>query len=100
MFRDAHHYFSMLCKNVEAYHGVATELDDGEYLTDNEVFDRVWAIVKERYQQGSVRELSVAQKKDLANMLHYDFHSSNGQIRRVLYMSQYEVDSLFPLSSK
>ena len=45
-------------------------------------------------------DLSKAQKMDLARSLHYDFRSSNGQIRRILGLSQYEVDSLFPLSAK
>lgn len=47
MFRDAHHYFSMLCRNLESYSGVAAEID--------------------------------------------------GQLRRVIGLTQYEVDTLFPL---
>lgn len=61
MFRDAHHYFSALSKNVEAYSGIAVELDDGEFLTDQEMF---------------------------------------AQVRRVLGLTQYEVDSLFPIGKK
>ena len=34
LFRDAHHYFAAVSKNVEAYSGIAVELDDGEFLTD------------------------------------------------------------------
>ena len=95
MFRDAHHYFSMVSKNVEAYAGIAVDIDDGEFLTDQELFSQIQKVIREKYRLGSVRELSNAQKLDLARTLHYDYRSSNGQIRRVLGLSQYDVDQLF-----
>lgn len=100
LFRDAHHYFNAVTRNVEAYSELAQEFDDGEFLTDPELFSRVQGIVREQYNVVSLRDLSKAQKMDLARSLHYNFRSSNGQIRRILGISQYEVDSLFPLSSK
>lgn len=96
VFRDAHHYFSAVSKDVEAYSGIAVEIDDGEFLTDPELFTRVLKIVHDKYNLASTRQLSNAQRLDLARALHYDYRSSNGQIRRVLGLSQYEVDSLFP----
>lgn len=99
MFRDAHHYFSLVSKNVEAYRGIATEIDDDEFLTDSEMFETILRILKERYRLGSTKELSNAQRLDLARSMHYDFRSSNGQIRRILGLSQYEVDQLFPKPS-
>ena len=100
MFRNAHHYFSMLFKNVEGYSGVASEIDDEEYLTDSELFSQLSTILRERYQSASLRELSKAQRLDLARTLHYELRSSNSQIRRVLGLTLYEVDSLFPMSAK
>lgn len=100
MFRNAHHYFSMLCKNVEGYSGVASEIDDEEYLTDSELFSQLSTILRERYQSASLRELSKAQRLDLTRTLHYELRSSNSQIRRVLGLTLYEVDSLFPMSAK
>ena len=97
MFRDAHHYFAAISKNVEAYSGLAVELDDSEFLTDQELFALLLRIVREKYRLPSLRELSKAQCLDLARTLHYDYRSSNGQIRRVLGLSQYEVDILFPM---
>lgn len=96
MFRDAHHYFSAVSKSVEAYSGIAVEIDDGEFLPDQELFAKVLKIVREKYRLASTKELTGAQRLDLARTLHYDYRSSNGQIRRVLDLSQYEVDSLFP----
>lgn len=95
MFRDAHHYFAMVSKNVEAYSSIAVDLDDGEFLTDQELFSQLQKIVREKYRLGSLRDLSNAQKLDLARTLHYEYRSSNGQIRRVLGLSQYDVDQLF-----
>lgn len=99
IFRDAHHYFSMVSKNVEAYSELAAEIDDGEFLTDTELFTQVTKIVKSGYGLNALKDLSKAQKLDLARKLHYDYRSSNGQIRRTLGLTQYEVDSLFPLSA-
>ena len=96
MFRDAHHYFATVSKNVEAYSGIAVEIDDGEFLTDQELFAQVLKTVHEKYNLSSTRDLTGAQRLDLARTLHHDFRSSNGQIRRMLGLSQFEVDSLFP----
>lgn len=100
MFRNAHHYFSMISKNVEAYGELANELDDGEFLTDQELFTQVSKLLMQNYGTNSLRELTKPQKLDLARMLRQSYHSSNGQIRRILGLTQYDVDSLFPLSAK
>mgnify|MGYP003310727158 CR=1 FL=1 len=97
MFRDAHHYFAAISKNVEAYSEIAVEIDDSEFLTDQELFEQVLRIVREKYRLASTKDLSNAQRLDLARSLHYDFRSSNGQIRRILGLGQYEVDCLFPM---
>lgn len=89
----------MVSKSVEAYGELAAELDDGEFLTDTELFTQVVKLLKADYGAVKVKDLSPAQKQDLARELRYDYHSSNGQIRRTLNMTQYEVDSLFPLTA-
>ena len=99
LFRDAHHYFNAISRQVESYGEIALETDDREFLTDAELFSKVTAVVRERYNLAGIKELSKAQKMDLARTLHYDYRSSNGQIRRTLGLSQYEVDALFPLSA-
>ncbi len=100
MFRNAHHYFSMLSKNVEAYDELANELDDGEFLTDPELFTQANKLLMQNYGTNSLRDLTKPQKLDLVRRLRKDYHSSNGQIRRILGLTQYDVDSLFPLSAK
>lgn len=97
MFRDAHHYFMMVSKNVEAYAELAAVLDDGEFLTDSELFSRLSSLLRSDYGVFSIKDLSKPQKFDLARKLRYEFRSSNGQVSRVLGLSRYEIDSLFPL---
>lgn len=99
MFRDAHHYFAMISKNVESYAELAVELDDSEFLTDSELFSQVMTALRTDYGVASFKELSKAQKYDLAHQLRRKFRSSNGQIRRVLGLNQYEIDTLFPLTA-
>lgn len=99
MFRDAHHYFSLVSKNVEAYSEIASELGDGEFLTDPELYNQLAAILKKEYGAMLLKDLSRQQKLDLAVRLRREFRSSNGQIRRLLALSQYEIDALFPLTA-
>lgn len=96
LFRDAHHYFSLISKNVESYSQIATDLEDGEFLTDQELFAELIRILKDSYAGAMLSTLSNAQRLDLARTLHFKYRSSNGQIRRLLGISQYEVDQLFP----
>lgn len=100
MFRDAHQYFALIGKNVEAYCGISAELNDGEYITDAEMYAVVTKVLREKYNGVSVKQLSLAQRQDLARTLHFDWHSSNGQIRRMTGLSQFEVSALFPLSAE
>ncbi len=59
---DAHHYFSMVSKNIEAYSELAAEIEDGEFLTDTELFTQVTKIVKSGYGLNALKYLSKAQK--------------------------------------
>lgn len=95
LFRNAHQYFSFISKSIEAYSGIAVDIDDSEFLTDPEMFTQLLKIIRERYRLNSLRDLSKAQKLDVARLLHFDYRSSNGQIRRLLGLSEYEIDSLF-----
>lgn len=97
MFRDAHHYFYMISKNVEVYSGISEEIDAGEFLTDIELYGKVMKTVREQYGLQGIRDLSSAQKKELAKAIHYDYRSSNEQISRILGVSIYEINKWFPI---
>lgn len=100
LFRDAHHYFFMVSKNVEAYGELALELNDGEYLTDTELVFQVVKLLKSDYNVNSLRDLGKSQKYDLARRLRFEFRSSNEQIRRVLNLTSAEVNTMFPMTTK
>lgn len=96
MFRDARHYFVMLSKDVESYRELAVELDDTDFLSDEELFLQIYRILKEEYRVTKLSELSKAQVLDVAYKLHFDYRSSNQQIVRLLKLSIFEVNNLFP----
>lgn len=100
LFRDAHHYFFMVSKNVEAYGELALELNDGEYLTDTELVFQVVKLLKSDYNVNSLRDLGKSQKYDLARRLRFEFRSSNEKIRRVLNLTSAEVNTIFPITAK
>ena len=97
-FRDAHQYLSLLTKNVEAMEEMAALMKDSVYLTDDEIFTAVINFSREAFKISSIRQLNGNQKRELARKMHFSYHSSNEQIRRILGLDRYEVDSLFPLS--
>ena len=99
MFRNAHQYFSLIYRNVEAYNEMAVELGDIEVNTDNELYSQMNQVIRKKYGAQSSRDITKAQRLELAGILHYQYRSSNSQICRVLNLSQFEVDSLFPLSA-
>lgn len=100
LFKNAHQYFQMLSRDVEAYMELAAELSDSEFLTDAELYSKLRALLGKRYNLQSVSELSKSQLMEVSRELHYGFRASNGQIRRLLHLTQAEVDSLFPLTAK
>ena len=100
LFRNAHHYFSLIYRNVEAFNEMAVELGDIEVNTDNELYSQMSQTIRKKYGAQSSRDISKAQRLELAGILHYQYRSSNSQICRVLNLSQFEVDSLFPLSAE
>jgi REP element-mobilizing transposase RayT len=99
-FRHAHHYISLLFRNVEAYGEIAMELGDNEACTDNELYSQLSRIIQSRYNLATSKDLTKAQKTDLARTLRNTYRSSNSQISRVLGLSLYEVDAMFPLTAK
>ena len=90
----------MVSKNVEAYAELAVVLADGEFLTDAELFSRLSSLLRSDYGVSFIKDLTKPQKFDLARKLRYEFRSSNGLVSRVLGLSRYEIDSLFPLAAE
>lgn len=100
LFRDAHHYMSFITKNVESYADIAKELGDTDFMTDDELYSQLMKICLSRYRTKSPADLKREEKIELAREMHYQLGAKNNQIRRMLAMSPYEIDALFPLSAR
>lgn len=98
-FRDSHHYLNMLTKNVEAYSQDAKRFGDAIVLGREEMYAAVKQLCLRDFNIKQPSMLNPEDKLVVARTMHYDYHASNAQIRMILKMSEYEVDSMFPLKS-
>ena len=99
MFRDAHHYFSAITSNAEAYSAEAKALGDSVVLTRDEMYKVVKMIGKRDYNVETPSLLPPKAKVEVARILHGDYNASNAQIRMLLKMAASDVDTLFPLKA-
>lgn len=98
VFRDARHYFNLLAKGVESYKEIAAMVGDAIYYTDDELFDIVKRICKDKYAGQRPTLLGKNEKLELARMLHFDYNADNAKIARMLNISPSLLDQLFPSS--
>lgn len=96
VFRDARHYFNKLGKGIESYKEIASMLGDTIYYTDDELFDAVRRVCKEKYDGQRPTLLGKNEKVEMARMLRHDYNADNEQIRRMLNLSISYLDQLFP----
>ena len=95
-FRDAHHYFNILSRNREAFSEVAKRLGDEIFLTDSELFEVLCSRCRKQFGESRPSSLAPDDKVAAAKMMKTEFHASNGQIRRMLKLSDDLVRELFP----
>lgn len=95
-FRDAHQYFNMLTKNYEAYAEFSSLLGDAACLTDEEMYSLAFSLAKKKFNASNLSQLSEAGKAELSRTMHFDYHASNGQLRRILKMDPHTLDAMFP----
>lgn len=95
-FRDAHHYISMLMKNVESYSELAKRMGDKAVVTDEEMFAVVKSLVRPECRDLSFSILPHSDKLSIAQKLHFDYHASNQQIRRLLKLDISLLNEMFP----
>jgi len=95
-FRDAHHYYSMVSKNWEAFSECAKRLGDNVVLTYEELLSAARMIAKRDYNVKQLSLLAPPQKIALAKVLHFDYKATNTQLRAILKMPTTELEALFP----
>lgn len=95
-FYDAHQYFNLLSRSLEAFSQVAKRLGDEVFMTDNELFDALCSRSYKQFGESRPSLLSPNDKITVAVMMKKEYHASNGQIRRMLKLSDQVVRELFP----
>ena len=96
LYRNAHHYFWMVSKNVEGMKGVAEHIGESIFYTDEDLFSVVLGMCQEKYGVGRVSLLPAQAKLDIARQMHYEYNASDKQIARILKFDLSVLDSLWP----
>lgn len=96
LFRDAHHYFQMVSRDIESQRIIARELGESVFYSDNELFNAVMVHIKEKYGTFSPSVLPKDSKIETAVWMHHDYNAGNKQISRILRLDISVVDALFP----
>jgi REP element-mobilizing transposase RayT len=95
LFRDPHHYFSLLSKNWEAYSEIAKRLGDTVIITDEEMYGAVSSLCAKEYGIKNPVNLNPTQKIELAKRMKCDYFASNKQIKGILRLDIAIVEELF-----
>ena len=96
LFWNAHQYLSRISRNVEAMKAIAEEFGDRVFYTDNELYDTVCRISRERYGILQPSQLAVSAKMEVAKVMKSGYHANNKQIQRMLKLDAGLVNQLFP----
>ena len=99
LFLSARQFMNWTLKNVEAQVETAARLGESLNLADEELLPILLTLCRDNYGHSAVSKLEEGQKQHLAKQLKYDYHSSNGQIARLLNIPSAKIDTLFPLSA-
>lgn len=100
LFPNARKFAWWVMKNVEAQQEVASRMGEKPNLNDDELFVTAQQIARNEYGYGSVKEMPLQQRKELAIQLKNKWSASNGQIARIAQLDPRTVDAMFPLAAK
>ena len=96
LFSSARQFFSRVFRNVEGQVETAMMLGEAPVVPDEEMSLLMWKYCKNEWGAQGFRDLTAAQRIDLAKHMKYAYHSSNGQVARISGLTRKEVDTLFP----
>ena len=97
LFRNAHHYFNLLSKNYEAYSQIASTLQDRIMLADEEMYSAVCQICSSRFNVSAPSLLKAEERIEVARLMKKGYNASNSQIKRILKLTDYIINELFPI---
>jgi hypothetical protein len=94
IFKSAHHYYSLVSRQVEMFSSISNQVGDMIVYTDEELSSVLYSICKDRYGCKPF-DIDKNAKIDLAKELHFKYNASNQQIRRVMRLDIDVVNALF-----
>ena len=100
LFRNAHHYYYKVSRDVEGHKNLATEIGEGVFYTDEELFSVVATKCRAEYNVASASLLPRDAKIQMARSLYYEYNAGSGKIARLLKLDRSVVDALFPVGRK
>jgi len=100
LFRDAHHYFNMVSRDIESKKVIANEIGERIFYADNELFTLISAKCRSEYNVSNASLLPYEAKIELARMLHFEYNADNPKVARIMRMDISLVDTLFPSGRK
>ena len=95
MFRSARHYFTKVSRHVESYEQIAKLIGESVYYTDDDLFQIVCSLSRNRYGCNSPTLLPHKEKVELAKTLRTEYNANNKQIQRMLKLDQSVLTALF-----
>ena len=95
LYRDGHHYFHLISRDVEGQRKIAAELGELVYYTDNELFAAVVSICRKDYGIGKPSALPSDAKLALARRMHFEYNATDKQIARILRLDRDILKAMF-----
>lgn len=96
LFRSPSQYFFKISRSVETSKGIARELHERVFYTDDELFRTISSISRKKYGTGTPSQTPAEAKIELAKLMHYEYNATLKQISRILKLAPALLASLFP----
>lgn len=100
LYRSAQHYFWMVSKNVEGMKGIAEQIGESIYYTDDDLFFVILKICREKYGVEKASLLTASAKVEIARQLHFEYNASAKQVARLLKLDLAMLSSCWPDAEK
>ena len=96
LFSCARQFVAKVFRNVEGQIETAMMLGETPVISDEEMSRLMWKYSSNEWGVQGIRNLSPAQRINLAKHMKYALLASNGQISRITLIPRKDVDALFP----
>lgn len=100
LFGSHRQFCTSVFRNIEAQIETAGRLGETATIPDEEILQIAFRLSREEFGEVRYADLTTDQRLALAKKLKYKYHSSNGQIARVIKLPLSMVNALFPLNAK